>query len=699
MDNESGLDALKVKFTHSNTVRDKRPFTIYEIEVRSVATITWVIYKRYSHFYTLHQELSKHHSAASHVRLPHLPPKRLTRSLAAEFVEKRKQELQEYLREILSVKELRHSTVLLKFLEVPDTVRGLIIRPTSTHPSDDTSFFSLTANPHQSYEEKKVVQLITLLEVHPNRVSAIKSFESYFFEHRPRLSNGFIRQLFQGKLSGSGEGGLVQTCGDFSYSHVASRAALYLLCRLLDVEKNKDAHLFLDQFTNLPTNVLAKMQLHLHILSERGNRLGAFKIVSLLRRANGHKGQFRLEEIVVDTWAQHEYYKWSERNTMTETGVTNKEPQEVTKKSLNLNEHGPKKIAEETFNEIYKIAKDGDPRDWRIVTPLAQKEIPDMNVSICYKKDVIKDMIILKLTTIMPFSADQLLEFLMDFNSYKKWDPKFHDGKVVLKIPNSQSDVCHMVFKTSSSPYRYRDFCLLRSGTKKENGECLVGVRSVLHPRVAEAKRNIRAVLFPTGYVITPVSHDEAQKVVKKLHMRASKERDSVHAPLSLGLGSSSTSDIGQINSSLESKTRRDASLPIAKAYCHITYVAQMDKESSLIVSPDLLGESTELIQSMKNIKTCLFRKYPKARPPPKAPSVPLARNNTVPLDKLSIATPGRKTLATKPLKPLKPPGTVPRRHTELPRRPPPRRPDHAPPRRGSARMMPKVPKPQGAER
>jgi hypothetical protein len=32
---------------------------------------------------------------------------------------------------------------------------------------------------------------------------------------------------------------LVQTCGDFASSQVAARAALYLLGRLLDVEKNK----------------------------------------------------------------------------------------------------------------------------------------------------------------------------------------------------------------------------------------------------------------------------------------------------------------------------------------------------------------------------------------------------------------------------------------------------------------------------
>lgn len=70
------LDVLKVKFTHSNTVRDKKPYTIYEIEVRSSSTITWVIYKRYSSFHQLHQELTRHLPPETKLNLPPLPPKR-----------------------------------------------------------------------------------------------------------------------------------------------------------------------------------------------------------------------------------------------------------------------------------------------------------------------------------------------------------------------------------------------------------------------------------------------------------------------------------------------------------------------------------------------------------------------------------------------------------------------------------------------
>ena len=150
------------------------------------------------------------------------------------------------------------------------------------------------------------------------RVTAVKEFEEYFFDQRPRISSEWIRILFQGE---DGISGLIATCGNVSYSQVrpvsrrfysksnhpptipdsmlvpkcfrlfshlcfhqvASRAALDLLCRLLDVEKNKDAQSFLDAFTHSDKQSLKSLQLHLHILSDRGNRAGAFRLVSILR--------------------------------------------------------------------------------------------------------------------------------------------------------------------------------------------------------------------------------------------------------------------------------------------------------------------------------------------------------------------------------------------------------------------------------
>lgn len=571
---------LTVRFTHSNTVRDKKPYTIYEIEVRSSSTITWVIYKRYSAFYALHQELSKAHASHPHIRLPHLPPKRLTRSLAAEFVEKRKQELQEYLREILASAELLHSPVILSFLEVPDSVKPMLARTPSTnhmYPGFDLKDMSEEAKArllsskadyqHKSYEERRVLELINLLKYHPNKVAAIKNFEEYFFQTRPRLSNEFIQMLFQGRPGTDAEGGLVQCCGDFQYSHVASRGALYLLCRLLDVEKNKDAQLYLDQFTSLPLSVLGQMQLHLHILSERGNRLGAFRIVQVLR--NAHKGHFSIEDIVADTWARQEYFRWVERKT-DHVSRFGKEPQDVALKAVSLDSNH-RTVAQTMFQDILKVAK--NQQDWRTVTPVesydpveAERSALLAHVGVAYKVDPSRELTVVRVSTVLPFEVDAVAELLLDLSMQSHWDPRFVQGKV-LHQEDRVSDVVHKVFKSYSSPYKYRDFVLFRSHTKLDGGGRLLGSRSVHHARGPEFKDNVRAVLLPTGYIITQAGQ-----------------------PQKGGL----TSATGH--------------------YSMLTYIAQMDHEAVLTVAPDLLGETQQLSQGIANINTVLARQQAATR-------------------------------------------------------------------------------------
>lgn len=577
------LDALKVTFTHSNTVREKRPFTIYEIEVRS-STHTWVIYKRYRDFHTLHQELSKKNGVAlsqeNHYDLPHLPPKRLTRSLAVEFVEKRKKELQGYLRDILATRELLHSEVILDFLEVPDSIKPMLAHNQTgekTHypggmdlkdMGEEARSHLLSSKidyTHRPYEERRVLDLLTHLKHNQNRVAAIKSFEEYFFQTRPRLSSEYIKKLFYFHDSARFEGGLIETCGDFEYSHVASRAALYLLCRLLDVEKNKDATIYLEQFTSLPKAVLARMHLHLHILSERGNRLGAFKIVQVLQEK--HNDPKFLDEVVPDIWARKKYHLWAERKAGTATAY-GMEPDDFVLKSVSLADRPYRGVVKEMFHDIYKLKSEVD---WHLV-PFYQgalsseedeKEVPHPDdpklctnpdcvckVQIKYKKDAKKDMVIVCASMMMPFEVDEVADIIFDLKLREYWDTKFHSGKVV-EIKDRNTDVVQMVFKSFSSPYKYRDLCLLRSTTKLENGGRLLATRSVLHPSAPETE-HVRAVLFPTGWIVTP------------------------------------TREPGR---------------------CFLSYIGQMDREAVLIISPDLLGESNDLRQGFQNLKTVLGRK------------------------------------------------------------------------------------------
>jgi hypothetical protein len=123
---------LNVKFTDCKTVRESKPYTIYEIEVWTQMTHVWVIYKRYSDFDLLLRELQKAVQAEAtryaDVKLPVLPPKRLGGLLSMQrwFVEKRKKELCQWLRKLLSIRELITSPIVLSFLEVPESFRSVI---------------------------------------------------------------------------------------------------------------------------------------------------------------------------------------------------------------------------------------------------------------------------------------------------------------------------------------------------------------------------------------------------------------------------------------------------------------------------------------------------------------------------------------------------------------------------------------------
>jgi len=115
-------------------------------------------------------------SSLALVELPALPPKRLTRSLAAEFVEKRKIELQEYLREILLSPALRHNEIILKFLEVPDSVRPMLSRAGIADDAGDgkdrggdAGHQQAMGDHHRAYEERRVLELLNALASHKNK--------------------------------------------------------------------------------------------------------------------------------------------------------------------------------------------------------------------------------------------------------------------------------------------------------------------------------------------------------------------------------------------------------------------------------------------------------------------------------------------------------------------------------------------------
>jgi len=233
------------------------------------------------------------------------------------------------------------------------------------------------------------------------------------------------------------------------------------------------------------------------------------------------------------------------------------------------------------FQELLKVAK--NTQDYRVVTPVLSyddnenQRIEELkHVHVSYKKGGLpSDMVIVRVSVTLPFDVDVVADLLLDIDKRTFWDPKFVQGKVLQTIDKT-SDVVHMVFKSHSSPYKYRDFVLFRSSHKIDGGGKLLACRSVLHPLGSESKDNVRAVLFPSGYIITPPPQPPTNNNTVRIIMGSSPPNDSPSAPVT-----------GQ---------------------CMLTYIAQMDKEAVLTVAPDLLGETHELSLGIANIAAVLSR-------------------------------------------------------------------------------------------
>jgi len=823
---------LKVKFTHSNTVRDKKPYTIYEIEVRSSSTITWVIYKRYSHFHQLHTELTKANTLTLEQRnnLPLLPPKRLTRSLAVEFVEKRKHELQDYLRALLETPGLVHNPIMLAFLQVPDSVRPMLAAANTgrelegagghsqvgsaggdvgvneyghdlSGASNAPSSSSMRHGAPKSAEERRILDLLNLLKYHPNKVAALKSFEEWFFEERPRLSSECIRMLLMGRGGGEQDGGLLQTCGNLTYSHVSSRAALYLLCRLLDVERNKEAPAFLDQFARLDVEHLRRMQLKQHILSERGNRIGAFKIIHILRNTHvaatapphssmgggngGVVGMERvLEAVVGDAWALREYYKWAERQSNSSGQIVpfnNYETQNkdsIVMKSLTLASGsggegggGPSSIDDaalirdirckisDIFQDMKRLMEeeekfvggiaDGAPTTsasnsasnsatssnlWRLVpVPPCSSFVScaccvpgwDLDVSLCYRKNVKQDMVIVKMQCILPYTMEEVAPYLADLHLRKEFDAKFHKGKCLeqrasqeyiyvpasalspssastngdgtqdveasspatlntptnapstspspspssnlrplsLSYPAYHTDIVHMTFKSSASPYKYRDMVVLRSFARidmtREEWEKEAERRRRLAGQIAQTDTDASTNATGAGPATAPSASPSstASNVSSPSTIPSSSAPPSSSAQCERPVYAESIFSLGGMifgtrsvihpagpetkdnrravlyptgyvlrpldkqevkrhsrnDNPSQTRTTPSSTSPVSSSSsvyssCELTFLSQMDREGVLSVSPDLLGETNELRQTFINLKQLLAR-------------------------------------------------------------------------------------------
>ena len=671
----SELDVLRVKFTHSNTVREKKPYTIYEIEVRSSSTITWVIYKRYTAFYALHQHLLKAILALpepQRIQLPALPPKRLTRSLAVEFVEKRKVELQDYLRALLDTPGLLPSAVLLSFLEVPDSVRPMLFAASAHRgPSllqgmydrgagDGASYDregkdaggggaggkGPAAYQHKTFEERRTMELIHALKHSTNKVSAIKAYEWWFFDQKPRLSPELIRVLFAGKSGQEGEGGLIVVCGEVHYSHVAARAALHLLLRFLDVEKNKDAQYFLDVFLTLDLSLLKRMQLHQHIISERGNRLSAFRLIHAYRNAAiAHRSSVMaapasvdasVQLLIGDGWAVKEYYKWSERRTEGVVMIKGREGVEVESGVPNMSEVNTRSVVQSTVEEVIRAWRDDEA--WREVRMCEGVADVDGDVRLEYKKGR-EGGIVVRMQTVMPYAADVVSAVIGDWARRREWDIKYQTHEVLARVLLGEGEeekeedvsvggggtandgnqeeavVVHYTYKSFASPYKYRDVLLLTATVSYDADRAALSsttTTALTSPAMASASSLSPSSTSSTSSFLSPSSAASPS---------SASEAGPPPPPTPLPPAPSSVLHLMRsvMHPSLpETKQRQRAafhssayivtplpSSPPSPPSSLVTLLLSCDKESVLIVSADLLGETNELRQSFVNLARC----------------------------------------------------------------------------------------------
>ena len=256
------------------------------------------------------------------------------------------------------------------------------------HEDKEAAGFLKKLQSQKTPEDVRIFEMLQQLKKHSNKVAALRDFEEWFFDLRPKLSAEQLKLLFLGDESYSGFDifftvflfRLLAACGSFDYSDIASRAALELLCRLLDVEKNKDAALFLDFFCHLDRHYLKILQLHLHCLRQHGSRQGAFAIVQILKE---RVPQLPLEHYLQDSLARQEYFRWLENRTDSSHSLNLQENQV---KSLVLKDINYKAVVEQSVFDIIKNVQ--MEQGWRVVSCEKEK-----GYQLTYRKEFNKDVV------------------------------------------------------------------------------------------------------------------------------------------------------------------------------------------------------------------------------------------------------------------------------------------------------------------
>lgn len=113
-----GRSSIKIKAIQVGHEDDGKEFAIYVIEVsrnagEKMPAASWIITRRYSEFHELHQRLRSKYPSVRHLDFPR---RRVVMMLQSDFLQKRRQALEQYLRGLLLLPDVCRSRELRAFL-------------------------------------------------------------------------------------------------------------------------------------------------------------------------------------------------------------------------------------------------------------------------------------------------------------------------------------------------------------------------------------------------------------------------------------------------------------------------------------------------------------------------------------------------------------------------------------------------------
>lgn len=505
-------DLLQATFTAANAVNHtSKPYTIYEISITSPVAPSWVLLKRYRSFEAFNKNLKRelvHHPELRHIEyeLPPLPPRTLWGRLAAETVAKRQKIFQEYVRFLLSHPQLVCNTLVMDFLNVPASIREIIdnkeklfTNKKHTIPEPNVPYPSSL-----STAEDQVNLLLSELSNDRNRnsVTALLHFERWYFEYSPNMNASLIHRLLLGvpttKQGHPALHGLLPACKFTSNpSKLAWLAAMALLLKLMDIERNKYARLIQQVFFHLDAKMYAQMDIHRHIKDSTSNN--AFFIMELIYKnlPNLHPKLY-----CSDMEARMQFKKWMKfKNEAYTVGhvIKNMETQEMEhlNHSFNWQQKSFKQMSDEIFKQYRFFANDSDD-EYQFLPKMMDKY--GHHLTVRHKKDIYTDRWKIKISFSVNHPPRDVFKSLMFGHG---WDKKLISSEIIEKL-DSNHIITHDTYKCSNNAYKFRDFVFLKCFREMNKSErYFILISSIInYEKMPVVTDKLRSILFPSGFEI-----------------------------------------------------------------------------------------------------------------------------------------------------------------------------------------------------